>query len=230
MDNGIFEARNMWIYAGQPSDLSSTQCLQYQRGLAIVTQIRCESCLDDWLFIVLPMSLSHFCGTSTSDGWHAVCNVPIGIITNHPPNTEEPTMFSMPFPRRSPWSSFQDMERILDEMNRAFSLVREEDDALVTPPVNIWSGSDGLAVTAEIPGVAPESIQVSVLDNTLTIRGNRPAGNGEQNSSEEFSRSVQLPYRVASDHTEAHCRNGILLVVLPRPEAEKPRRIAVKAA
>jgi HSP20 family protein len=129
-------------------------------------------------------------------------------------------------------------ERLLDEVARAFAgrrvtafLGRSE------PAVNVWvDDADAVVVTCEVPGVDPNRLGITVLGDILTVRGRRRSvddgdeaepGAGEIS---EFSRSLQLPFRVDPDRTEARVRDGVLEVSLHRPESEKPRRIAVHPA
>lgn len=130
-------------------------------------------------------------------------------------------MFTLPLPRRSLWESFQDLERLFDDMSHTVSTLRHGNETVDHMPINVWSTPDGLMVTAEVPGIAPDRVAVSVLNSTLSIRCSREGAN-------DLTRTVQLPYRVDGDHTEARCQHGLLTVVLRRPEAEKPRRITVK--
>lgn len=106
------------------------------------------------------------------------------------------------------------------------------------PAVNIWQGSDSAAVTAELPGVEPDDIDISVKDGMLTIAGQRPAPKEDgksvwhrrERSYGRFSRVVQLPFRVDPDRVEARFQDGVLQVELHRPEEDKPRRISIKTA
>ena len=105
------------------------------------------------------------------------------------------------------------------------------------PAVNVWQGADSAAVTAELPGVAPEDLDISVKNNVLTISGEcKPRAEAEggwlrrERPAGRFSRIVQLPFRVDRDRVEARFENGVLQIELHRPEEDKPRRIAIKAA
>lgn len=108
----------------------------------------------------------------------------------------------------------------------------------VFPAVNIWQGDDAIAVTAELPGVDPSELDVSVNDNLLTISGKRAApeaGDGatwhrRERGFGEFSRAIRLPFEAEDDKVEARLQNGVLRVVIGRPEEQKPRRIQIQAA
>ncbi len=105
------------------------------------------------------------------------------------------------------------------------------------PPVNVWSGEQKAVVTAEVPGVKAEDLDVSVEDGQLTIRCSRePEGTreGEQYLRQErwhggFSRSVSLPFRIDQDKVSATYKDGILRVELPRAEEAKPSRIRIQS-
>lgn len=134
----------------------------------------------------------------------------------------------------SPWSELQQMQR---EMNRLFGDFEPLASRRQGPPLNLWQGKDCAVLTAELPGVSPADIDVSVLDDQLTLRGKRETeAPGEEytavrreRGSGEFVRTLQLPFRVDSRKVEAETRNGVLCVKLPRAEEDKPKRITVKS-
>jgi HSP20 family protein len=102
----------------------------------------------------------------------------------------------------------------------------------------MWVDADNAFMTAEIPGVDPATIELSVVGKSLTVRGARQSEqlkDGETYHRRErwegrFSKTVQLPFTVESDKVNARFTRGVLTVELPRAEAEKPRKIAVKSA
>jgi HSP20 family protein len=86
-----------------------------------------------------------------------------------------------------------------------------------------------------LPGLDADSIGITVIGDTMTIRGKREsARSGDYHCRErgdwEFARSVRLPFTVDADATEARYSKGVLSVALRRPEAQKPKKIGVKAA
>jgi HSP20 family protein len=131
-------------------------------------------------------------------------------------------------------SVLQDMEQLINRIGRSVAS-RSGVPFLgpATPLLNIWENEDALVVTGEVPGVDADSIHISVMGDTLTVSGKRlmsvPQAK-EAAGSMEFNRSIQLPYRVDADRTEARTRDGVLTIVLKRPESEKPRKISVKVA
>ena len=106
------------------------------------------------------------------------------------------------------------------------------------PAVNVWQGDEAVAVTAELPGIEPSDIDISVKDNVLTISGERkapevPEGarwHRNERSYGKYSRAVRLPYAASDDTVEARMTNGVLRVVVGRPEEDKPKKIEIKAA
>lgn len=108
----------------------------------------------------------------------------------------------------------------------------------VFPAVNVWHGDDAVAVTAELPGVNPDDIDISVKENLLTIAGERkphemPEGakwHRNERAYGKFSRAVHLPFRASDDKVEARITNGVLRIVVGRPEEDKPRKIEIKAS
>ena len=106
------------------------------------------------------------------------------------------------------------------------------------PAVNLWHSQDTAAITAEVPGVEPGDIDISVKDNVLAFSGERKAESPgdkavwhqRERTSGRFSRAIRVPFNVDPEKTEARVRNGVLEVVLHRREEDKPRRIQVNAA
>lgn len=126
----------------------------------------------------------------------------------------------------------QDMDRLLDSAWPRLPRVRPAR----FPTLNVWTNDEeGVVVTAELPGVDPESLKISATADTLTISGSRrPAETAESASFHrreipygEFSRTLQLPYTVNTAKVEATAKDGYLTITLPRAEAEKPKQIAV---
>ena len=108
----------------------------------------------------------------------------------------------------------------------------------VFPAVNVWQGEEAVAITAELPGIDPGDIDISVKDNVLTLSGERkapdvPAGarwHRKERGYGRFTRSIRLPFVAGDDQVEARMINGVLRIVIGRPEEDKPRKIEIKAA
>jgi len=120
------------------------------------------------------------------------------------------------------------------EMDRLFQSVNDS-YAPGFPAVNVYTKDDEAIVAAELPGVSADAIDISVLDDTVTIKGARAADalpegarvHRHERGSGEFSRTVRLPFRIEPGAVDAKFENGVLEITLPRAEADRPRRIAV---
>jgi HSP20 family protein len=100
--------------------------------------------------------------------------------------------------------------------------------------VNIWQNENDVFAEAEVPGVKGEDLDISVVGNELTIKGNRqPAGDENtayhrrERGAGAFARVIRLPVDVEADKVQASLRHGVLTLTLPKAEAAKPRKINV---
>lgn len=145
----------------------------------------------------------------------------------------------MPIWDRSHNSWFYDPWRELDRIRKGFRQLMDivpGERVVPFPAVNVYGNAEKVRVTAEIPGVDPAKLDVSVRDRTLTLKGERAAdslGAEDQYLRQErgagaFSRVVQLPFDVDPDKVEARYVDGVLTVEAPMAEAEKPKQITVK--
>ena len=134
------------------------------------------------------------------------------------------------------YSSLHNMQRIQNQLNRLLSL-NLTNQGPEFPPVNVFVCETAAIVNAEIPGIEPDDLDISIVNDTLTIRGSLSAqiqNEGENCQRQErgcgqFTRSIKLPFGVEIDKVEAKVSEGILSLTLPRAEAEKPRKIEVVA-
>lgn len=128
---------------------------------------------------------------------------------------------------------FLEMRRMQQEMNQRLGGL-SAGSAQEFPPVNLWLGENSVAVTAELPGIAPDDVDLTVRENTLTLKGERKSQDEtsvwhrRERPNGRFSRTIQLPFRVDPEQVEARFANGLLEVELHRPEADRPRKIQIK--
>ena len=128
-----------------------------------------------------------------------------------------------------PWGEFTRLERMA---NGLMAGARPND---VYPPVNLWTSEEETIVTAELPGIEKEALDISLDEQQLTISARRSAEELPEGASYarqerrqgEFVRGVRLPYPVEADQVSASYSEGVLEIRLPRAEADKPRRIQV---
>ncbi len=105
------------------------------------------------------------------------------------------------------------------------------------PPTNVWVAEDNAVVTTEVPGIDPKALEITVVKNSLTLRGSRMAEELKEGQSYhrrerwngQFTKTLELPFAVESDKVEARFAKGVLYISLPRAEADKPRKISVKS-
>jgi len=107
----------------------------------------------------------------------------------------------------------------------------------VFPLLNMYEDPDNLYVTAELPGVPAQDLELSVEKNNLTIRGERKipeAGEKVNYHRREreagiFRRVISLPSPVDSERVAAVSKNGVLTITLPKAAESKPRQIPISA-
>ncbi len=141
-------------------------------------------------------------------------------------------MYLSNFMNRDPWN---EMDRIQREMNRLFNTATVRDSGIY-PAINLWADTETIVVTAEIPGYDSKDIQLSIMNNELTISGERSSEkpneanqyHRQERTTGSFKRNISLPFSVESNKIEAKYKNGILSVTLPRAEADKPKKISIK--
>ena len=132
-----------------------------------------------------------------------------------------------------PWP---ELERVLRRMNRLARAPTGVSLRQEFPAVNAWFDEEKAVVTCEIPGVRREDLHVAVDNEVLTIRGSRRPQELKQGARPlrqergggGFIRSVKLPFACERGKVEAFYENGVLKLVLPRSQAEKPRTIEIK--
>ncbi len=133
------------------------------------------------------------------------------------------------------FSSFQDdMNRMLDNFFR-----RENAFGMGwSPNIDIAENDNNIIVKAEIPGVGPKEIDISIAGDTLTIKGEKKEekeNKGKhyqraERSYGSFTRTIDLPAHVMTDKVEAKHNHGVIEITLPKMEKSKAKKISVKVA
>lgn len=138
---------------------------------------------------------------------------------------------------------------LMPTFNRVLTFDRDIDRMLngwngkpfFVPALDVVERPDAYLVTAELPGVDPQTIDIAFENNTLTLRGEKkptlvPKDNEEvrvytaERLSGSFERAVRLPEYVEGDRIEAAYEYGVLTITIPKAEAARPRKIEVKGA
>jgi HSP20 family protein len=137
------------------------------------------------------------------------------------------------------WTPWQELEAMNRQLNRAFDDKRAGpgDDVAGqwAPSVDIRETEDALLVQAELPGIDKKDVKVEVHNGVLTISGERRY---EKDVNEHhvhrveraygsFSRSFSLPVNIDGDKVEAHMKDGVLEVRLPKHESARPKSVEI---
>ena len=151
-------------------------------------------------------------------------------------------------PTTQPWGELDALRHELDRTFRDFWSGRQPRHGRVAflpgqgarqyPLVNLSEDDGHLYLEALAPGVDPKSLDVSVVQNTLTIKGEKPgldqvtaeAYHRNERAAGRFTRAIDLPVEVDATRVQAEYRNGLLVVTLPKAEAAKPKQIPVTVA
>jgi len=140
-----------------------------------------------------------------------------------------------------PFHSLRRLNTMLDDAFATWPLQREENGTLTaawTPAVDVFEDKDAVKIIAELPGVKPADVKLSIENNVLTLRGEKKQVAEEttervhryERSYGMFERTFALPNTVDGDKIEAHVENGVLTVKLPKAERARPREIPVKVS
>lgn len=137
--------------------------------------------------------------------------------------------------RHDPWG-------VLNQLQRELALSREEksgEGSIATaewaPAVDIKEEADKFVIHADIPGVKPEDIEISMEAGVLTVKGEKETESKTEKegykrverTSGSFYRRFSLPDSANGDAINAKCKLGVLEIIIPKREAVKPKRINV---
>lgn len=136
----------------------------------------------------------------------------------------------------------REMSRVFDDFSRSFDLAPfggETGRGTFYPSIDVKEGEKEVAVKAELPGMEEKDIEVSLAQNSLTIRGEKREEKEDkgkdywhrETSYGSFSRTIPLPEGIDTEKADARFKNGVLTVSLPKLEASilKNKKIAIKA-
>jgi HSP20 family protein len=145
------------------------------------------------------------------------------------------------------WEPVREINTIQSEMNRLFNTLFESPGQSGhgtnggsslrrwIPAMDLVETDDDFVLRADLPGLSEGDVNIELEDNVLTISGERKAEHEErkegyyrvERSSGTFSRSLTLPEGVDPDAVKASFDRGVLEVRVPKPEAKKPRKVAI---
>ena len=108
----------------------------------------------------------------------------------------------------------------------------------LTPPIDVHETADEIVVTAALPGMKANDVEITMTGQTLTMRGEFKADDKIEKDQYlyrerrfgSFSRTLQLPVRVEGDRAQASFSDGVLRLSIPKAEEVKPRQIRIDAS
>lgn len=135
-----------------------------------------------------------------------------------------------------PWGGLEALRREMDDLFDRFGTFSPAPARTAFPAVNLYETDDAYVLTAELPGVAPDALEVSLEGSTVTLGGERKALSEEgasvhrsERPAGTFRRAIDLPVPIDGEKVEAVHRHGVLTLRLPKAAEHRPRQITVKA-
>ncbi len=143
------------------------------------------------------------------------------------------------------WSPFRDILEFRDEIDRLFKDFfspwpvrrrRVRGEMVWAPEVDVYEDENNVVVQAELPGLKPKEVDISIAGNTLTLKGEKKGEKEEEGRNYylvervygSFERSIELPIEVDASKAKATMKDGILEVVIPKTPESKPKQIKVE--
>ncbi len=138
------------------------------------------------------------------------------------------------------WDPFRETVTLREAMDRLFedSFVpsRRREQAVERVwrlPLDAYVTAEEIVVLADMPGVKPESVEITIEGDTLTIKGERPAPLSnvdyvmQERTTGKFQRTLNINIPVNADKAEANFEHGLLTLTIPKAEAVKPKTIQI---
>lgn len=147
----------------------------------------------------------------------------------------------MAISRYDPITRFMTLRDVVDRMfEEAFSRPRVVRPTAGTLPIDMFERNNELVVMAAVPGAKPEEVEISISNDTLTIRSTIHTEAEKEETARwnwyyceldcgQFSRTVSLPFPVSADKADARFENGMLHLRIPKAAEAMPKRIKVQA-
>ena len=135
------------------------------------------------------------------------------------------------------WNPRYYRNSLMNEFDRIFEGTTNW-EAPASLALDVIENDEAYVVEASVPGINPDDVEITLDDDVLTIKGEVKE---EKDVEEEtyrlrerrygnYGRSIRFPVAVNADDVEATYENGVLTLNVPKAEAVKPKRIAIKAA
>ncbi len=140
--------------------------------------------------------------------------------------------------RRNFWGDLANTFDLIDEWFEREAFPRFGIERMVVPPLDVSETDDHIIVKADLPGIEVKDLDISVVGNVLTIKGEKKQEKEEKNESYHriervygsFSRSITLPKAVKTEGIEAIYKDGVLKITIPKAEESRRKKIEVKVS
>jgi len=133
-----------------------------------------------------------------------------------------------------PFGTLLSLQNALDAFRSSDWLQSSPSSGGSYPPLNVFRKGDDFTLIAEVPGIRSSDLEVQVKGRTVRLSGSKVVNYPEKASVHRrerlqgrFDRSITLPVEIDQDQVTAECRDGVLVVSLPRAERDKPRSIRI---
>ncbi|MFW6254038.1 MAG: Hsp20/alpha crystallin family protein [Chitinivibrionales bacterium] len=132
---------------------------------------------------------------------------------------------------------WREMERLRREMDGLFSNYGRASGATTYPLLNVYDDKDNIVVTAELPGMTRDQVNITFSEGVLTIAGKQqPLARvkdmtvvRQERAAGEFEKTLRIPTKVEQDKISASFDNGVLTIQMPKAEEARPKTIAIEA-
>jgi HSP20 family protein len=137
---------------------------------------------------------------------------------------------------------FQEMDMLRREFDQAFKGIGRSTAFLPgigageSPRMNLSEDEQNYYVEALVPGIDPEDLDLNLMRGALTLSGQRKEKEHKEQTwhrhergSGKFMRTIELPETIDGTQVDAEYRNGVLLITLPKPQSEQPKKISVRS-
>lgn len=135
---------------------------------------------------------------------------------------------------RDPFATLVAVQRALDSAMQSDWFGTRMTGGGTFPPINVFQDGEDFVITAELPGVRKEDLEIQVKGDQVRIQGTKAVAYPEdasvhrrERSGARFDRTLQLPAQIDAAKVSAEYRDGVLTVTLPRAENDKPRSVTI---
>ena len=130
----------------------------------------------------------------------------------------------------------RDMDRLFSRLWDDFGMPHFQRPSRDIPSIDLYETEENLILKAEIPGLNPEDLDVSITNDILTIKGEMKKEFAQERENyhrmerryESFSRSIQLPSRVMIEDVEATYREGVVTIIMPKCKPEITKKVKIR--